>query len=194
MLSYSLLYELENELTEKELLKLEKQIEEAHEDYYEALEQLDEEAAPSSIGEAKLRHEAECKYQEELANDLDYIAYQENLPPRINYFKFKTEIETVKTLIFGLNKNPSGKVKPSEWKLFKKTHITPLFPGFTERRAKGYWEGQPENTIELVITCPDNLDNNNKINKIMEAYNKEFNQDCVMKINADNTVEFYEKR
>lgn len=186
MLSYSLLYELENQLTEKELLELEKQIEEAHEDYYEALEQLDK--------DTELMHEAQLKYEQELVNDPAYIAHQKTLPPPKYSFKVKKEILTRKTLIFGLNKNPSGTVSTLEWELFKKEHITPLFPGFTERESKGYWENQPENSRELIIACSDDFSNKRKIKQIMKAYNKQFNQDCVMKTNADNTVEFYEKR
>ena len=186
MLTYSLLYELDHHLTKEELNKLEKQIEEAHEDYFNAVNELEK--------KAELIHEAECEAREELINDPDYIAHQETLTPPKNYFQIKKEILTRKTLIFGLNKNPSGTVSSSEWELFKKEHITPLFPGFTEIEVKGNWEGQPENSIELIIACSDNFSNEHKINKIMKAYNQKFNQDCVMKTNSDNTVELYEKR
>ena len=186
MLTYSLLYELEDRLTNKESDELEKKITEDYEAYYEAINKLEEERI--------LAEEAALQAQIELMEEPEYINYQNSLKPRINYFKIKKEILTRKTLIFGLNKNPSGTVSSSEWELFKKEHITPLFPGFTEIEVKGYWEGQPENSIELIIACSDNFSNEHKINKIMKAYNQKFNQDCVMKTNSDNTVELYEKR
>lgn len=190
LLDFSILHELEDELTKEELDALENEIYENLEEYNKAIDEYEKKLTE----EAELAHEAQTEAQIALMESPEYIAYSDSLTPPINYFKIRKEILTRKTLIFGLNKNPSGTVTTLEWELFKKEHITPLFPGFTEIPVKGYWEGQPENSMELVIACEDNFVNDNKINKIMKTYNQQFDQDCVMKTNADNTVEFYEKR
>ena len=102
----------------------------------------------------------------------------------------KEEILKVKTLVFGKNIGSIGVITTKHWEEFKATEITPRFPGFTEREVKGYWEGKAEDSIELVIACPDSIDNERKLEEIREAYCKEFQQDSVMRVNADNTVEF----
>lgn len=100
------------------------------------------------------------------------------------------ETNTVKTLCFGMNIGSTGKVSKQDWEEFKTTEITPRFPGFTEREVKGHWEGKAEDSIELVIACPNNADNERKLKEIRQAYCKRFQQDSVMKTNSDNTVEF----
>lgn len=102
----------------------------------------------------------------------------------------KKETLTVKTLTFGMNIGSIGIVTKEYWEEFKATEITPRFPGYTEREVKGYWEGQPENSIELVIACPDNADNERKLEEIREAYCKRFQQDSVAKTISKDTMEF----
>lgn len=102
----------------------------------------------------------------------------------------KKEINTQKILIFGMNIGSIGVITKRHWEEFKASEITPRFPGFTEREVKGYWEGQPEDSIEIIIACPDRRRYERKLNEIREAYCKRFQQDSVMKINQDNTVEF----
>lgn len=103
----------------------------------------------------------------------------------------KKEIFTQKALVFGMNIGTDGRiVSKQEWNKFVDEEITLRFPGFTEREVKGHWEGNREASIELVIACPDRPKYERKLNEIREAYCKKFQQDSVMKINADNTVEF----
>ena len=102
----------------------------------------------------------------------------------------KKESITIKTLVFGRNIGSIRVITTKHWEEFKASEITPRFSGFTEREVKGSWEGEAEDSIELVIACPDNADNERKLEEIREAYCRKFQQDSVMKINADNTVEF----
>ena len=183
-------------------------------DYYDAVADMQiEQAVASADAENAWIEYLQGDYIEECAEMLEALAEQEQadldafqdqierldestaVPCYTPIIKKDVAIQThtVKTLCFGMNIG-SGKAKrkvsKQNWEEFKTIEITPRFPGFTEREVKGHWEGEAEDSIELIIACPDNADNERKLEEIREAYCKEFQQDSVMRVNADNTVEF----
>lgn len=99
------------------------------------------------------------------------------------------------SLYFGLSR-PSGVVSPAEWQSFVDQEITPRFPdGLTTWAAAGQWRGkadqvQREDSRVLQIMHPAGADADAKIQEIRDAYKKRFDQESVLRVQANVKADF----
>jgi hypothetical protein len=99
------------------------------------------------------------------------------------------------TLYFGMS-SLKGPVTEGQWNRFLSEVVTPLFPdGLTVWDAKGQWRGKngkigKEKTKVLLLIHPDSPQDDQDIQKIIDAYKKQFDQESVMKARAPADVSF----
>lgn len=93
----------------------------------------------------------------------------------------------VKTLIFGRNIGTKGVVvSETQWQSFLADSISARFPeGYTKVNTEGVWKGGKEKSNAILFACPDTPENKDKLVQIVQEYCSKFNQDAVLKINAD---------
>ena len=93
------------------------------------------------------------------------------------------------TLYFGLAR-PKGSVSELEWQIFLRDEVTRRFPdGLTVWEAEGQWR-TPAGTIDreqtkvLLLVHPDTAPARQSVQRVIEAYRKEFDQQSVLWENA----------
>ncbi|HXL73012.1 MAG TPA: DUF3574 domain-containing protein [bacterium] len=100
------------------------------------------------------------------------------------------------TLAFGTQRAHGGSVTSKEWEAFLKTVITPLFPeGLTTWEAKGQWQEKDgsvshEKSEMLLLIHKDTPVDNRSIQKIIDLYKSEFDQESVMWVRNKVLVSF----
>lgn len=100
------------------------------------------------------------------------------------------------TLAFGTQKAHGGTVTPKEWEVFLKTVITPLFPeGLTTWEAKGQWQEKDgsishEKSEMLLLIHPDRPQDDQAVQKIINLYKSQFDQESVMWVRNKVLVSF----
>jgi hypothetical protein len=100
------------------------------------------------------------------------------------------------TLAFGTHKAHGGTVTSKDWETFLKTVITPLFPeGLTTWAAKGQWQEKDgsvshEKSEMLLLIHKDKPQDNQSIQKIIDLYKSEFDQESVMWVRNKVLVSF----
>ena len=106
------------------------------------------------------------------------------------------ETEFVKTeLYFGLSK-PGGAVSASEWNKFLDEQVTPSFKeGLTVVDGKGQWLNQAgvvtkEDSKILILIHKPGPDKDAAIQKIIETYKRQFQQESVLRVTSAVKVEF----
>jgi hypothetical protein len=106
------------------------------------------------------------------------------------------ESEYIKTeLYFGLSK-PGGTVSASEWNKFLDENVTPAFKdGLTVVDGKGQWLNQAgavtkEESKILILIHKPGPDKDAAIQKIIDTYKKQFQQESVMRVTSAVKVEF----
>ncbi len=102
----------------------------------------------------------------------------------------------VKTeLYFGLSK-PGGVVSAAEWTAFLDEHVTPAFPdGLTVLDGSGQWKNGAgtivkESSKVLVLIHKPGPDANGKLDAIIAAYKKLFQQESVLRVTTAASVSF----
>jgi hypothetical protein len=110
-------------------------------------------------------------------------------PPAVAESYVKTE------LYFGLSK-PTGAVTEAEWKSFLDEHVTPAFPdGLTVLDASGQWKNSAgtivkENTKLLILIHKPGADADSKLDALIAAYKKPFQQESVLRVTTAAAVSF----
>ena len=106
------------------------------------------------------------------------------------------ETEFVKTeLYFGLSK-PGGTVSANEWNKFLDEQVTPSFKeGLTVVDGKGQWLNQAgvvtkEDSKILILIHKPGPDKDAAIQKIIETYKRQFQQESVLRVTSTVKVEF----
>jgi hypothetical protein len=106
------------------------------------------------------------------------------------------ETEFVKTeLYFGLSK-PGGAVSANEWNKFLDEQVTPSFKeGLTVVDGKGQWLNQAgvvtkEDSKVLILIHKPGPDKDAAIQKIIETYKRQFQQESVLRVTSAVKVEF----
>jgi hypothetical protein len=106
------------------------------------------------------------------------------------------ETEFVKTeLYFGLSK-PGGAVSANEWNKFLDEQVTPSFKeGLTVVDGKGQWLNQAgvvtkEDSKILILIHKPSPDKDAAIQKIIETYKRQFQQESVLRVTSAVKVEF----
>jgi hypothetical protein len=100
------------------------------------------------------------------------------------------------TLAFGTKKAHGGTVTSKDWETFLKTVITPLFPnGLTTWEAKGQWQEKDgsishEKSEMLLLIHKDRLQDNQSIQRIIDLYKSQFDQESVMWVRNKVLVSF----
>ena|ERR1700679_872887 len=100
------------------------------------------------------------------------------------------------TLAFGTQKAHGGTITSKEWKTFLKTVITPLFPeGLTTWEAKGQWQEKDgsishEKSEMLLLIHQDRPRDDQSIQKIINLYKSQFDQESVMWVRNKVLVSF----
>ncbi len=100
------------------------------------------------------------------------------------------------TLAFGTQKAHGETVTSKDWETFLKTVITPLFPeGLTTWEAKGQWQEKDgsishEKSEMLLLIHQDTPQNDQSIQKIINLYKSQFDQESVMWVRNKVLVSF----
>ncbi len=99
-------------------------------------------------------------------------------------------------LYFGRSMPEGKEVSEEAWDQFVDEIVTPRFPdGLTLWYAEGQWRDASgeiieENTFILEVTHEDNEASDTKLDEIVEAYKKRFQQESVLRITEQVEVEF----
>lgn len=99
-------------------------------------------------------------------------------------------------LFFGTSKPDGTAVSAAEWETFLDTEITPRFPdGLTVLSAAGQWQGENDEIVEerskvVILLYPREAiaESNGEIEAIRAAYEREFQQESVLRADDDRPV------
>jgi hypothetical protein len=99
-------------------------------------------------------------------------------------------------LVFGTRKAHGGTVTSKDWETFLKMVITPLFPeGLTTWEAKGQWREKSgsishEKSEVLLLIHKDTPQDDQSIQKMINLYKSQFDQESVMWVRNKVLVSF----
>jgi len=101
-------------------------------------------------------------------------------------------------LYFGRGTADGGEVSHEQWNEFLRLEVTPLYPdGLTHWPSQGQWRGEDgslskENSflLEIIVPPEDREASTAAMRTIIDAYKKQFEQESVLWIRDDVTVEF----
>lgn len=98
-------------------------------------------------------------------------------------------------LYFGLS-NPTGVITEEEFQNFMDAEVTPRFPdGLTVISAKGQFKSSKGSIVNedsklLILFYIFSDENNNRVERIREAYQEAFQQESVMRVDEQSCVSF----
>jgi hypothetical protein len=100
-------------------------------------------------------------------------------------------------LYFGLNIPGGGQVEPAAWQAFLDREVTPRFPaGLTVDEVSGQWQDATtgetvrESSRVLTLLYPPTPTAEQQIEAIRAAYQSQFQQDSVMRLDEAACVSF----
>ena len=93
-------------------------------------------------------------------------------------------------LYFGRDIKGGRYVSFGHWDKFVKEVISERFSGFTVIPCTGHWKGDREDTFIVRILVEDDLYTSSTIAQIRSAYKYEFQQESVMLVVSDVTIDF----
>jgi Protein of unknown function (DUF3574) len=111
----------------------------------------------------------------------------------------KTSAWVETELYFGLGPvdHPDQGISESRWRRFLDEEVTPNFPGgLSVVDVYGQWKGKNEPSPErlrsklLIIDCPNNLENRNKIDAIRSAWKRMTGDQSVLRVTVPADVSF----
>ena len=103
-------------------------------------------------------------------------------------------------LYFGRSIPSGGKVSNAAWRKFVKTHVTPAFPeGSSVIDAKGQWRdsktgktiSERSKVLVVLYKQQDQEATNQALEKVADAYIKQFHQQSVMRVDQLAKTIFY---
>ena len=100
-------------------------------------------------------------------------------------------------LYMGMSKPDGGVVSAEEWRQFLNEEVTPLFPdglsvldAYGQYLYRGASEPTSENSKVLVIMGREGTEIDRKINRVVEAYKSQFDQESVLVVEKEIALSF----
>lgn len=87
--------------------------------------------------------------------------------------------QVLATMYFGANVPDGTHVGDVAFNRFIADSITPRFPGFTLKKCRGYWKGEPETVRVVTILGEDDNSFRTNVRIIAEHYKSDFGQEAV---------------